>query len=63
MRDSPREIDSVPQDDGGRDQVETGCAVLLVLEGAVPDLAEVVEGRELALPFLYMIISFIRYRR
>ena len=37
------EVDGVPQDDGRDDQVEAGCPVPLVLEGAVAQFAEPVE--------------------
>ena len=37
------EIASVPQDDGGDEQVEAGGAVGLVFEPAVPQFAELVE--------------------
>ena len=37
------EIACVPQDNGGDDQVEAGRAVLLVLIGAVADLAQAVD--------------------
>ena len=40
---SPGEIDGVPQDDGGSDEVEAGGAVALVLESTIAQLAETVE--------------------
>ena len=41
--DGAAEIDGVPEDDGGDGEVEAGCAVALVFEGAVTDFAEAVE--------------------
>ena len=40
MAGGPVEMDGVPKDDGRHDEVETGGAVLLVLEGAVAQLAK-----------------------
>ena len=33
------QVDGVPEDDGGDREVEAGCTVALIFEGAVPDLA------------------------
>ena len=37
------EVDGVPEDDGGGEEVESGCSVALVVEGSVADFAEAVE--------------------
>ncbi len=37
------EIARVPENDGGDDQIEAGCPVLLVFEGSVPDFTEPVK--------------------
>ena len=40
------EIAGVPQDDGGDEQVEAGCAIGLVLEPPITQLAELVSLAE-----------------
>ena len=37
------QIEGVPQDDGGDEEVEAGSAMLLVFEGAVADFAETMQ--------------------
>jgi len=41
--DSAFQVDSVPEDDGGDDQIEPACAVALILEGAVAQIALPIE--------------------
>lgn len=40
--DDARKVSRVPQNDGGHDELEAGCAVLLVFVGAIADFAEAV---------------------
>lgn len=41
--DGAAEINRVPEDDCGDGEVEAGCAIALIFEGAVADFAEAVE--------------------
>ena len=41
--DRPLDVHSVPERDGGSDEIEAACAVVLRLEPSIPDLSEAAE--------------------
>ncbi len=58
--DGAGEVTGVPEDDGGDDQVETGSAVLLVLECPVTDFSKPVnEDRPRQAVFGFAFVEFL----